>query len=305
MARLNISLPEDVYALAVKWRRRVNLSEICARALRSELEAAESHRSAQALFSALRSPSTLERTLAVRYKLSEVVVPEITQDTTDVREALGNAAATYLNRYLCDGSLLAIGGGRQMWCVVKNLTPRQVSVRITGLGIRQNDPQVLHAHANTLTTLLWLLYSPRAKAQLVGEALDTVWTSDLPSAPYPKYFVVGSCGPFNATCPLANLLGEEAATHLLKQQVCGDFLYCFFDQDGRLAPAPPLPHQSILPVDLLQRLSLRADARVILVAGGLEKLKIIKFALTVGMCNVLITDPATTQRLFDENVEEV
>ena len=88
MARLNISLPEDVYALAVKWRRRVNLSEICARALRSELEAAESHRSAQALFSALRSPSPLERTLALRYKLSEVVVPEMTPDTTDVRAAL-------------------------------------------------------------------------------------------------------------------------------------------------------------------------------------------------------------------------
>src|SRR5207249_1664627 len=222
----------------VKWRRRVNLSEICARALRSELEAAESHRSAQALFSALRSPSTLERTLAVRYKLSEVVVPEITPDTTDVRAALGNAAATYLNRYLCDDSLLAIGGGRQMWCVVKNLTPRQVSVRITGLGIRQNDPQVLHAHANTLTTLLWLLY-------------------------------------------------------------------CFFDKDGRLAPAPPLPHQSILPADLLQRLSLRADTRVILVAGGLEKLKIIKFVLTLGMCNVLITDPATTRRLLDTNAEAV
>src|SRR5207247_7165105 len=114
MARLNISLPEDVYALAVKWRRRVNLSEICARALRSELEAAESHRSAQALFSALRSPSTLERTLALRYKLSEVVVPEMTPDTPDMRAALGNAAATYLNRYLCDGSLLSIGGGRKL-----------------------------------------------------------------------------------------------------------------------------------------------------------------------------------------------
>ena len=139
----------------------------------------------------------------------------------------------------------------------------------------------------------------------MGEALDTVWTADLPSAPYPKYFVVGSCGPFTATCPLANLLGEEAAAHLLKRQVCGDFLYCFFDKDGRLAPAPPLPHQSILPADLLRRLSLRPDARVILVAGGLEKLKIIKFVLTLGMCNVLITDPATTQRLLDANAEEV
>src|SRR5207247_11050935 len=154
-------------------------------------------------------------------------------------------------------------------------------------------PRVPQAHGDTRTRLLQLLSSPWARAHLVGEALDTVWTADLPSAPYPQYFVVGSCGPFNATCPLATLLGEEAAAHLLKRQVCGDFLYCFFDTDGRLAPAPPLPHQSILPADLLQRLSLRADARVILVAGGLEKLQIIKFALTLGMCNVLITDPAT------------
>ncbi len=79
--------------------------------------------------------------------LCEALVSDTSSDFGDIRETLGELAANYLNGYLCDGSLLAIGGGRQMWCLVRSLKPRRLSVTITGLGIGQNDPQVLHAHS--------------------------------------------------------------------------------------------------------------------------------------------------------------
>ena len=302
MARLNISIPDDLYDLSLKWRSRLNLSELCARVLRQELEALEFHRNVGELFSALRPPSNLENELTARYGLREAVVSEASPSNGDAREILGEIAAKYLNRYLCDESLLAIGGGRQMWCVVRNLHPRQLKVTITGLGIGQNDPRILHAHSNTLTTLLWLLFGPRAEAQIVGgEELDvnSIWRNDLPTASYPKYFVIGSCGPFDGNCHLARLLEDQATKYLLSRNVCGDFLYQYFDAEGELVLPPPLKHHSILSSDLLYGMSKRADSKIILVAGGSEKLRIIRFTLKAGLCNVLITDSETAKQLLD------
>ena len=301
MARLNISIPDDLYDLTLKWRSRINLSEVCARVLRQELEALEFYRNVGELFSVLRPPSSLENELAGSYGLCEALVTDASRSNGDEREILGEIAAKYFNRYLCDESLLAIGGGRQMWCVVRNLHPRQLKVTITGLGIGQNDPRILHAHSNTLTTLLWLLFGPRAEAQIVGrEDLDvnSIWRSDLPTANYPKYFVVGSCGPFDGNCHLARLLEQQATKYLLSRNVCGDFLYQYFNEEGELVPPPPLKHQSVLSADLLRGLSKRADSRIILVAGGSEKLKTIRFTLAARLCNVLITDSDTARNLL-------
>ena len=230
MARLNISISDNLYELTLKWRSRVNLSEVCARALQQELEALEFHRTVGELFSSLRAPTKLENEIASRYGLSETLLSDTSPDPANIREALGELAANYLSRHLCNDSLLAVGGGRQMWCVVRNLKPRQLKITITGLGVGQNDPRVLHAHSNTLTTLLWLLFSPRADARIVGgdeTNIHAIWKGDLPISDYPKYFVVGSCGPFEGNCHLAPLLGEEATRYLLSKDVCGYFLYQF------------------------------------------------------------------------------
>src|SRR5438046_1382294 len=134
MARLNISLPDDLYETAKRWRGTKNLSEICTRALREELEAAELDREApRNLFTALRAPSSLERALMERFSLVEVRLTEATDTLVELPETLGNEAARYLDSRICDDSLLAIAGGRQMWRVVRNLSPRSVRLTITAL----------------------------------------------------------------------------------------------------------------------------------------------------------------------------
>jgi deoxyribonucleoside regulator len=299
MARLNIYLPDDLYELANKWRGTINLSEICARALREELEAEDSHRNIRGLLNTLRPPSELERAVADRYKLSEVLICEPPK-TSDLREVLGLQAATYLDRNLCDSSLLATGGGRQMWCMVRNLSPRRVRVTITALGIQQNDPKVLHAHANTLITLLWLLYSPRSEAHLIGaDSFASIWSRELPRESYPRYFVVASCAPFDRNSPFAQLIGTEASDELLRRCACGDFAYLFFDDKGDLIEPPSMDHCSILSEVVLQNLSRRSDARVLLVAGGQDKLRILRFTLEAGLCNVLVTDTLSAQHLLN------
>jgi len=299
MARLNVSIPGDLAPLVSKWRRKINLSDICAKALRAELTAVEAHRSAAALLARIHRPATaLERRLARRYGLAAVrVAAGAGEDAHGLREALGMETARYLEQTLSAGAVLAIAGGRQTWCTVQHLGPRPLAANLVALGYRQNDPHLLTAHANTLTTLLWLLFSPQAAAHLVGS--DPAPSFDLarPLAPSPQYFVVASCAPFSAGCPLATLLGEEASAMLRAKGAACDFAYNFFDKRGRLVDVRIPGDRSILSARRLASLSQRPDARVVLVAAGREKWRAMRFALEARLCNTLITDTATAHEL--------
>src|SRR5713226_8814782 len=204
MARLNISIPADLAPLVSKWRRKINLSEICAAALRSELAAVESHRSALPLLRKLRRPTGLEQELAERFHLQESwVMTEEVKDEHQIREGLGALAAEYLNRNRTHGSVLALGGGRQSWCVAEHMSPRQLEVDIVALGYRQADPHLINAHPNTLITILWLLFSPKARAWLIGSNLKELFGSASANGDDTRYFVVGSCAPFEKDSSLA------------------------------------------------------------------------------------------------------
>lgn len=94
MARLNVYVPDDLTPLIDRWRDQVNLSEVCACALRDSLEAMETGRSARQLLGRLFSgPSNLEREVASRFDLPRVIVrPPITAGE-DVRDTIGRATA--------------------------------------------------------------------------------------------------------------------------------------------------------------------------------------------------------------------
>ncbi len=300
MGRLNVSLPDDLAPLVSKWRRKINLSEICAQALRAELAAVESHRSAAALLSKIHRPaSPLEQRLTERYGLADVRVSgDPVEHEAGLRESLGGLAAEYLSQKLGTGAVLAIAGGRQSWCIVQHLGPRPLEISIVALGYRQNDPHGLHAHANTRTTWLWLLFGPRAVARLVGGDPEEVLNASLPAQPEPKYFVVASCAPFSAGGPLARLLGEEITSTLLARGVASDFAYNFFDKHGGLVRVAIPGDQSILSAGCLSSLSRRPDARVVLVAGGRQKVGTIRLVLEAKLCNTLVTDTATARDLL-------
>ncbi|MBI4127840.1 MAG: hypothetical protein HY459_02085 [Parcubacteria group bacterium] len=300
MPRVNIYLPQEVYRLAAKNRKSINLSAVCAQALREELEASEQYRGISKFIGRLQPRSKIETQLRHDYQLTDALVGE-PNDIDDTRDMLGRLAARYLEENLCDGSLLGLAGGRQMWCVVRNLAPRNLKVVVTALGIEQLDPRVLHVHPNTLTTLAWLLYTPRAEAHLIGaHAFREAW-ANLPVADFPRYFVIASCGPFQEDVPFAELLGEHRVNTLRNTGVIGDFGYIFFDRHGG-EHTLPLNHGvgSVLPAETIRDLASRPDGRVIAVAGGMEKRPLVKLVLKNSLCNVLVTDSATAKYLLDE-----
>jgi deoxyribonucleoside regulator len=304
MPRLNIYLPADLYEKASEFREAINLSEICARAIRDEIGAIESHRWLGSLTEILRPASELERSLARRYHLAEAVVAAPADDRGEPRELLGKAAASYLDRMVCDGALIAIAGGRQLWCVVQNLSRRRVRTTIAALGLHHADPEVLHVHPNTLTTLLWLLYSPRSTAHVIGATgFDAAWSESSSEEPSPRYFVISSCGPLTVSSPLAKLLGAKSVSELLAKRVLGDYAYVFFQKDGKVVEFQTDAPHSLLGADALRTLSRRPDARTILVAGGQPKVPVIIAALRSRLCNTLITDAKTAHCLLKEQGE--
>lgn len=300
MARLNVSIPDDLAPLVSKWRRKINLSEICTQALRYELTAVEAHRSPAALLSKLHRPfNALEGAVKQRYGLAGVrIATDGETDERGVRETLGAAAAEYLSETLSTGAVLAIAGGRQSWCIVQHLSPRPLAIRIVALGYHQNDPNLLNVHANTLTTLLWLLFSPQAEACLVGGDPEQILNAEPPVRQEPKYFVVASCAPFDINGPLARLLGEAAGSTLQRHGATCDFAYNFFDKRGRLVDVSVPGDQSILSAGCLASLSKRPDARVVLVAAGPQKLRAMRLTLEAKLCNMLVTDAATARALI-------
>lgn len=304
MARLNVSLPDDLYELASRWRGSLNLSDVCARALRAELEAAESHRSARALISALAPKSILERALIDQFELADAVVSDSRNRAADLREELGRQAAAYMDRNLSDDASLAICGGRQMWCMVRALSPRNLKLHLTALGVSQHDPQVLHAHANTLVTLLWLLYAPRSEAVLVGTPQTMwSWSGDLPRADRPKYFVVGSCGPIESGSGLSRLVGEAATEALSAQHAIGDFAYAFLSSTGPVNAPPKILDSTFIDASQLKSLAMRSDARVVMVAGGPAKHELMQVVLRCRLCNVLVTDSESAESLLGDSTD--
>ena len=302
MGRLNIYVPDEVHRLAAKWRGTINLSEVCARALREELSAAESGRAAGRLAEALRSPSAQERAVARRFGLADVVLSSESAGESDRRDVLGQTAAGYVDRLLTDGTLLAVCGGRQMWSVVRNVAPRSVRVTLTASGFGQSDPTVLHAHPNTLVTLLWLLFSPRAQAHLIGaRTAAKLWDAALArkESETVQFVVLASCAGYSADSPLSALLDRDDTARLTQSNADADFAYTFFRKNGAIVPfTPGVPH-FVLDAPALQRLSTRRDARVVLVAGGRDKERVMRTVLNQKLCNTVITDADTADRLVN------
>ncbi|HZS56787.1 MAG TPA: sugar-binding domain-containing protein [Bryobacteraceae bacterium] len=300
MPRLNVYLSDQVYELANRWKEHSNLSEICARAIKDELGAIEGHRTADKFFQLIRSPNDAEKALKVKYGLTDVVISEVNADSFEIREALGKAAAAYLDQNISDGSVIALAGGRQMWCAVRNLSPRRVKTKITALGMHQTDPSLLHAHPNTLATLIWLLYSPRSEAHVVGSSdKNNPWSDDLPVKPYPTYFVVSSCSSFEEKTSFSQLMGHDAAKALIRKNALGDYAYVFFNKKGtEIDLSLSAPHFRLSALQL-KKLSARTDARTILVAGGSEKFEAIRTTLAMRLSNTLITDGRTAKKLLD------
>ncbi len=302
MPRLNIYIPDDLDLAIRSHPDDINLSRVCAAAIRAELAARRDVRSAEWLFtSVFEEPGWLDRELMERFALRQCFSGASPNDADHPRDIVARWTSLFLNRTLFERLALGVGGGLQMWSVVRRLDQRNIGMPIWAIGFGHVDHELPHVHPNALVTMLSLLYAPRSKPMLVGAAgFEDRWSLPalFPRVENVRRLIIGSCSMFDADSSYARLLGAEMTDFLVEENVMGDFLGVFLTPDGRVVEpyAPTMPVSHVAAADL-RVLSKREDTIVLLAAGGGHKVKLIQQVLSAGLCNTLITDASTAHAL--------
>lgn len=300
MPRLNIYIPDDLDLALRNYPGEMNISKVCAAALRAQLAAKEDPRIASSMFfSFFDKPSWIEQIVLQRYRwLTWVAAPDVIFEGEDPSDIAAEVTSQFLDRTFFEGCVLGIGGGAQIWDIVRRLERRNLGMNLWAIGYGHVDKELPHLHPNSIVTLLSILYAPRSEPHLVGaERLDRAWhfptlfPKDQRSV---KRYLIGSCSMFDADSPYARLLGEEMTDFLTEENVMGDFLGVFIAPDGRLIePYAPGMTVSHVPSTDLRELAKRDDTIVLLSASGRHKAKLIRAVIEARLCNALITDLET------------
>lgn len=301
MPRVNIYIPVGLEMDIRTSPHEINISRVCAAAIRAELAARNNERFAPSPFRPFNPErQRVERGLMSRYQLKDAVSCELHGGTP--RDVVSKRTAEVLDRMFADGVDVAFGGGLQVWSIIRSLTPRNLALDMWAIGFGHVDHAIPHAHSNALVTLLSLLYAPRSTAHLVGAArFRQRWHNPVlypPGEARVRRIVVGSCAPFDADSPYAQLLGKDITDFLVEENVVGDFMGVFITPDGKLIePYAPQMVVSHIPSSDLHGLSQRDDTIVLLVSAGLHKMRLARSVLEAGLCNALITDAETARAL--------
>jgi len=298
-----IYLPDDLDLALRQFPGEINLSRICAKAVRTYIDAQNTQRTEGPFPQLLREMSVREMELCELSETLRCAYLAYSVDPERRRESIGFYAAAFLEESLMEGQELAIGGGKQMWEMARRLERRNVGTTIWALGFGDVDREAPHLHPNALATLLGMRYGSRSSPKLVGTKAGFREAWEYPAL-HPNIrrdvqrVIIGSCSMFDPDSHYARVLGKEMTDFLMEEHVMGDFLGVFITPDGRIVtPYAPSMTASFIPGADLQELAKREDTLVILAAGGEHKLKLIWQLLELNLCNVLITDEFTAEAL--------
>lgn len=253
------------------------------------------------LNSRFESCVALEQKLKARGLLRDAVIIPTPEDPEHLHGLLGIAAGDYLSKFIAENRLSAIGigWGSTLRETIRNVQPARhpdlwVTAMMGGLqqGLELNTFEIagelarrLGAHCSYLAAPIYAA-SPRSRdtileQEVFREVLDRLSTIEL------ALLSMGDLSPRSLL--IRNGLPRDVPVGDLKAKgAVGDVLGQFLDKSGR-----PISHSInrraiALPLEQLSKVR-----TVVLIAGGLNKARIIAAALSGGIGHVLISDEQT------------
>ena len=246
-----------------------------------------------------------KRFIATFHLRDAMIVPSRdVQDENGIREALGKAAAQYLEKRLRSGDLLAVGWGMTTFQVAKSIRPGKVkNLRIVTLqgGLTPSyylnpyeigaklaeifQGECYYIHAPVLTASEELCRSFKSEVT-VHQALEMVKQADY------ALVSIGKATPESTLVKMRYLSAPEVES-LRQLEAVGDILVQFFDIEGRKVNSELHRRIIAFPIEELGKLR-----NVIGIAGGKSKIRPILGALRGGYIKVLITDEASATELL-------
>jgi DNA-binding transcriptional regulator LsrR (DeoR family) len=253
------------------------------------------------------SNTELERQLEMRYGLKEALVVTCSgPNTATIVNDLGPVAAACLVRCLQGREVVAISWGTTVLAIVNALPVLDLpEVRVVQLlgGLGELEAQTHGADlarrmAQALGAKPRLIHAPGiVKDRLVRDALVTdpqvADTLALAARADVALVGIGALEPGSTLLSSGSTLSPEEVADLRAHGVVGDIALQFFDARGQRVDHPI--NERIVGTDLE---TIRKMSRVIGVAGGVEKVPVIRAALRGHLINVLVTDNETAGRLL-------
>jgi len=256
------------------------------------------------------SNAQIEQQLEQKYGLKEalVVTPSSYAPATLVSE-LGPVAAACLTRGLQGNEVVAVSWGTAVLAVVDALQPASLpEVRVVqligGLGeleAKTHGADLVRRMAQALGAKPRLIHAPGiVKDKTVRDALvmDAQVSDTLELAGRADVALVGLgvLAPDSTLLAGGNTLTAAEVGELRAAGVVGDIALQFFDRAGGKVAHPI--HERIVGTSLE---TIKGIPRVIGVAGGKEKVAVIRAALCGGLINVLVTDDQAASELLDQD----
>jgi len=250
----------------------------------------------------------VEERLEEIYGLLEVVIVEVIDPDSQsvVSRDLGQAAANYFQRNICNGDVIGISWGTTLSAMVKALQPMNahdthVVQMIGGLGMPNAETHATSL-CQRLTQLinseLTLLHAPGiVDNQVVKHAImsDSHMQKVLALFTQINVAYVGVGVPTADSVVLRDgtIMSQADLENLFSQGAIGDIALRFFDVHG--IPIQSELDDRVIGISLEQ---LKQIPRVVGVAGGPQKQSVVRGALEGHLIDVLITDHQTAHHLL-------
>lgn len=254
---------------------------------------------------------SLEARVKERFGLSDAVVVPTPPGGAPLKPLLGKAAATYLERHLRPGEVLATAWGETVYEASTALHRRRIEgtavvMALGGLSSVINAMNPLDVARNMAERLGARCYYLFVPAVVDSEALRDLLMAErsvkqvLDLARSASWLLAG-IGEMTEQAALvrAGFLDVVKMAELRAHGAVGDILARFFDEQGR--PVAADISRRTIGLDLED---IRAMRRKLVAAGGPQKVEAILGAIRGGYVDILVTDEASAAALIARAEEQ-
>ena len=243
------------------------------------------------------SHSDFEISISDKYKLDDAFIVPTPKDSKSINEIIGLAASNWLNMRLQSDSVISIGYGNTVSYTVNALAAGSQSswsaISLTG-GVNCYLP---NTRSDIFKAKLYLYPAPLlvSSSTLKDELMkhpDAVWINKMGKTSSMTVFGLGGLNE-GATVINNGLFDYNEFIYLKRIGAVGDILGHFINAYGEIVDAELDRRLISTPLN-----ELKERAVTVGVAGGPDKVEIIRAALLAGFVRILITDEQTAKDLL-------
>lgn len=245
----------------------------------------------------------LETRLESFLGLNEVII--VDGGGSEINEALGAAASSYLQRVIRDNDIIGFSRGRALSQLVSSLTPVDkknltVTQLVGGLNAEEahtNSDDIVRHSSEILNAKPYFMYAPIVveSKQLRDSMLNESFFAQVyQTMKHCRIAFVGIGDIFTTPSFVRkNFMTEEEYGVLESRNAVGEICTHYFDINGTIIESGMNDRVFAIDFNSYKRIPLRIG-----VAGGKEKGYAITGAANGGLINVLITDYDTAKSLY-------